>query len=251
MLLSLLGVYSYNHSSFYYTEIEYILSNNVSDAKTYIDADSNVHITCNYKGQNIKLDSSDTKKVKIDANYLCVVNLTVNNQKIEINGPAQVYVNGDNNVISNKFDLSRPLSHPLVIINGHKNTFNIKWSETSDSSYTVISAFVNDADFKHTDPGDTNFDLATSKDSGLVGDIGPFYSVNISQIYPSSDYVIYYHGIPIGGTTHTTDPVTIAIIVSVVVTIVILAIIATVIVIICCVCKKRDKDGFQGIKADQ
>ncbi|EAY22241.1 hypothetical protein TVAG_094160 [Trichomonas vaginalis G3] len=175
--------------------LNYTLSNDPIDASQYAEK-STISIQCNYSGEYFKLDASKYKDVYIDAYNFCIVNITSQKKKIRIYGPAQVYLTGDDNTLYDNFDLSLPSLHPLVFINGHRNKFKISWYRKSTASYSVVTAIVNDTNFTTSDPKKSTIKFENSLNSNFVGNIGTFYKVNISQIYPSSDYKIYYHYIP-------------------------------------------------------
>lgn len=181
MILPLLALYSDNNSLLYYTALDNILSSEPTDASRFGNQ-TNLEIRCNNTSQFYKLDTSNYENIYIKADLFCVINITGENKKIKIDGPAQVYITGNNNTIYNEFNLSKRFSHPLVLIDGIGNNLKIIWNENLNLSYNVATAIVNDPKFITSDPGDSNFKFNEIDNSSFVGDIGPFIEVNISLL---------------------------------------------------------------------
>ncbi|EAY01533.1 hypothetical protein TVAG_217710 [Trichomonas vaginalis G3] len=178
----------------YYSQLDAILSSEPVTI-TNLRNNTDLKIKCN-SSQYYKLDASTVKDVYINTDCFCVVNITAKNKKIEVDGPAQVYITGDNNTIYNDFNIGEPFSHHLIIINGRKNELKVNLKGTSSAPYNVATAIVNDPEFITLNQSVTNFSFLTTYNSSFICNIGPFNQVNISKLYSSYGFyepIIYYY----------------------------------------------------------
>ncbi|EAX94856.1 hypothetical protein TVAG_049250 [Trichomonas vaginalis G3] len=167
MLLSLIVLSQENQTMDYYSQLDAILSSEPVTI-TNLRNNTDLKIKCN-SSQYYKLDASTVKDAYINTDCFCVVNITAKNKKIEVDGPAQVYITGDNNTIYNDFNIKKHLSHPLIIIIGLKNELKVNLEGISSVPYKVVTALVKDPEFITSIQSITNFIFITTYNSNYIG----------------------------------------------------------------------------------
>ncbi|EAX95407.1 hypothetical protein TVAG_461800 [Trichomonas vaginalis G3] len=78
------------------------------------------------------------RNIKITSQYMSIVKVTGNYNKITVSGPAIVQIEGDYNTVKNTVQIGYSLSHPLIRINGTDNEVEASWEGRALIDYKFL-----------------------------------------------------------------------------------------------------------------
>lgn len=183
-----------------------------------------------------------SKDIEINLPYFSVVTVNGDKNKITVTGPGIVQVNGNNNVIKNLFDLTAPLTHPLILINGTSNEAKATYKGKSFTHQPILAYVLTPTTDKTKLPdenwkGDRDYWVhAKGPDSPSLrnADVCNYFNIStlsfVQMMNNTLSYVIPYENESIG---KYTDPITVGVAIMVSVIVICILIVICVIGVVC------------------